>query len=175
VIDADSPCSTARLFQSARAGSGTHEHPLVHCGHSIPGERRWRTNPVTGQRSCHKVVVAEVGATLRSWRVDEREVLLTHATHLGDSFLGKVLLPWANRIDAATHTFGGVEYQTPASENWSGHAIHGLVAWVPWTLVRHDRDRLVLGYTLYPQYGYPFAIAFQIKYLVSGQGLRVPN
>jgi aldose 1-epimerase len=122
----------------------------------------------------HKVVVAEVGATLRSWRVDDREVLLTHdESELGDSFLGKVLLPWANRIDGATYTFGGVEYQTAASENWSGHAIHGLVNWVPWTVARHDRDRVVLGYTLYPQYGYPFAVAFQIEYVVRAQGVQV--
>jgi aldose 1-epimerase len=135
----------------------------------LPSGRQY---PIAAGR--HKLVVAEVGATLRSWRVDDRELLLTHeADQLGDSFLGKVLLPWANRIDAATYTFGGTEYQTPASENWSGHAIHGLVSWAPWTLVRQDRDRITLGYTLFPQYGYPFTIVFQIEYLLRTQGVQV--
>lgn len=135
----------------------------------LPSGRQF---PIAAGR--HRLVVAEVGATLRSWRVDDRELLLTHdADQLGDSFLGKVLLPWANRIDSATYTFGGVEYQTPASENWSGHAIHGLVTWAPWALVRHDRDRVVLGHTLFPQYGYPFTIVFQIEYLLRPQGVQV--
>lgn len=121
-----------------------------------------------------KLVVTEVGATLRSWQVDGRELLLTHdAGQLGDSFFGKVLLPWANRIDSATYTFRGTEYQTPASENWSGHAIHGLVSWVPWTPVKHDRDRVILAYTLHPQYGYPFTLQFQLEYAIRNQGVHV--
>nr|WP_042179098.1 aldose 1-epimerase family protein [Kibdelosporangium sp. MJ126-NF4]CEL13631.1 putative aldose-1-epimerase [Kibdelosporangium sp. MJ126-NF4]CTQ99317.1 putative aldose-1-epimerase [Kibdelosporangium sp. MJ126-NF4] len=122
----------------------------------------------------HKLVVTEVGAALRSWQVDGRELLLTHpADQLGDSFFGKVLLPWANRIDSATYTFRGTEYQTPASENWSGHAIHGLVSWAAWTPVRHDKDRVTLEYTLHPQYGYPFALRFQLEYALRPHGVQV--
>lgn len=135
----------------------------------LPSGRQF-TLAAGGQR----VVVAEVGATLRSWQVDGQELLLTHtADQLGDSFFGKVLLPWANRIDAATYTFQGVEYQTPASENWSGHAIHGLVTWASWTPIRYDKDRLILGHVLHPQYGYPFTVAFQIDYVLGNQGLQV--
>ena len=77
-----------------------------------------------GQRA----VVTEVGATLRSWRVDEREQLDTfEIDELGDGFRGKVLAPWPNRIRDSRYVFGGAEHRVAISEPERGNALHGLV------------------------------------------------
>ena len=79
-----------------------------------------------GQRA----VVTEVGATLRSWRVGEREQLDTFPVdELDDDYRGKVLVPWPNRIRDARYVFRGTEYRTAISEPERGGALHGLVLW----------------------------------------------
>ncbi|GAA3669400.1 aldose 1-epimerase family protein [Lentzea roselyniae] len=120
------------------------------------------------------LVVAEVGAALRSWTVDGQEMLLSHpADSMGDSHLGKILLPWVDRLDGGKYTFGGTIHETPISEHWSKCAIHGLMGFLPWTATRHERDRLVLSCVLYPQYGYPFTLRFRVEYVLSRAGLRL--
>jgi aldose 1-epimerase len=121
----------------------------------------------------HGAVIAGVAATLLSWRVGDQELLLTHdADVVGDSYQGKVILPWPNRIDHGRYPFAGVAQQTPITEPGRDAALHGLMSWVEWEPVTHEPDRVVLGYLLHPQYGYPFQLEFQIEYAVTGEGLR---
>ncbi|TDD61471.1 hypothetical protein E1263_07135 [Kribbella antibiotica] len=87
--------------------------------------------------------------------------------------MGKILLPWVDRIDGGKYTFRGADYETPISEHWNNSAIHGLALFLPWTPVRHRRDRLVLEWVLYPQYGCPFTLRFQTEYVLNRSGLSV--
>lgn len=120
----------------------------------------------------HQVVVSGVAATLLSWKADGVELLLTHpATDLGEGYRGKTILPWPNRIDHGQYSFGGKNLQVPINEPKRDAALHGLMAFVEWEPVRHDRDRVVLSYVLHPQYGYPFSLRFEIEYRVSGSGV----
>jgi aldose 1-epimerase len=138
-------------------------------GDLLPTGRQYRI--ATRKQS---LVVAEVGAELRSWNVDGREMFITHPVHeMGDSHMGKILLPWVDRIDGGDYTFGGVQYETPISEHWSNCALHGLALFLPWTPIHQERDRLVLGCVLYPQYGYPFTLSFRTEYVLDRTGLRV--
>jgi aldose 1-epimerase len=123
-----------------------------------------------GQRA----VVTEVGATLRSWRVGEREQLDTfQVDELGDGYRGKVLVPWPNRIRDGRYVFGGVEHRMAISEPERGGALHGLVLWASWHPLRHSRDEVALGYMLHPQPGYPFTLELEIEYRLTAGGLEV--
>jgi aldose 1-epimerase len=123
-----------------------------------------------GQRA----VVTEVGATLRSWRVDGREQLDTfEIDELGDGFRGKVLLPWPNRIRDARYVFEGAEQRVAITEPERGSALHGLVLWANWRPLRHASDDVSLGYMLHPQPGYPFTLELEVSYRLTASGLEV--
>jgi aldose 1-epimerase len=126
------------------------------------------------ERPGQRAVVAEVGATLRSWRVDERQQLDTFALrHFDDAFRGKVLAPWPNRIRDARYLFAGAEHRTAVSEPERGSALHGLVLWVNWRPVRRAVDQVALGYVLHPQPGYPFTLGLEVEYRLTPDGLAV--
>jgi len=142
-------------------------------------ERSRAALPPTGsqyllEREGQRAVVTEVGATLRSWRVDDREQLDTfEVDELGDGFRGKVLLPWPNRIRDARYVFAGAEHRTAISEPQRGSALHGLVLWANWQPLRHSSDDVALGHMLYPQPGYPFTLELEVEYRLTAGGLEV--
>ena len=126
------------------------------------------------QRAAQRAVVCEVGATLRSWRVDERQQLDTFRAHeLDDAYRGKVLAPWPNRIRDARYVFAGVEHRTAVSEPERGSALHGLVLWANWRPLRRAADQVSLGYLLHPRPGYPFALELEVEYRLGPDGLAV--
>lgn len=118
--------------------------------------------------------MTEVGATLRSWRVGEREQLDTFGIdELGEGFRGKVLAPWPNRLRDARYVFAGAEHRTAMSEPERGAALHGLVLWADWHPLRHSSDEVALGYVLHPQPGYPFTLELEVSYRLTAEGLEV--
>jgi aldose 1-epimerase len=126
------------------------------------------------ERAGQRAVVAEVGATLRSWRVDGRQLLDTFPTHeAGEGYRGKVLAPWPNRIRDGRYAFAGTEHRAAISEPERGSALHGLVAWVNWRVLRRAIDQLALGYVLHPQPGYPFTLGLEVEYRLTADGLVV--
>jgi aldose 1-epimerase len=119
-------------------------------------------------------LVAEVGATLRSWRVAGEEQLDPFdGSGADEAFRGKVLVPWPNRIRDGHYRFAGVAHRTPITEPDRGCALHGLALWVPWRLVRRSPDRVVLAYVLHPQPGYPFTLGFELEYRLDARGLTI--
>ncbi|WP_199432355.1 aldose 1-epimerase family protein [Qaidamihabitans albus] len=119
-----------------------------------------------------RVTIAGVAATLLSWRVDGTELLLTHAAdEVGDSYQGKTILPWPNRVAAGRYTFDGAEYQLAITEPARGAALHGLMNWVEWEPVEHTGTRVRLRYVLHPQYGFPFLLHFQLTYTATPDGV----
>ena len=151
----------------------------------MTGAQRDRPRPVgvrvpsTGsqfllERDGQRAVVTEVGATLRAWRVDEREQLDSfEVDEVRDGFHGKVLLPWPNRIRDSRYVFGGTEHRVAISEPELGNALHGLVLWANWHPLRHSSDELALGYMLHPQPGYPFTLELEVAYRLTDDGLAV--
>jgi aldose 1-epimerase len=118
--------------------------------------------------------VVPVGGGLRSFDVAGRQLL--------DGFppgerptrgRGQVLAPWPNRIEDGSYEFDGKRLQLPLTEPEHGNAIHGLVRAAPWYVVDRAPDRVVLGYVLEPQPGYPFTLALGIEYSLSNSGLSV--
>src|SRR6476620_9275361 len=81
----------------------------------------------------HRATVVEVGAALREYAVDEREVVEPFdVAGMADGAHGAVLVPWPNRIADGRYVFDGVEHQLSLTEPAKHNAIHGLLRWVQW-------------------------------------------
>jgi aldose 1-epimerase len=121
-----------------------------------------------------RAVVTEVGATLRSFTVGAQEFLDPFPIdQMSSDGRGQVLLPWPNRIDRGLYTFDGEACQAPLNEPAQQNAIHGLTRWLSWTPIEHTPTRVVLGLFLHQQPGYPFALAVEVAYTLSAEGLEV--
>jgi aldose 1-epimerase len=122
----------------------------------------------------YRAVVTESGATLRSLEHDGRPLVAGFAEdeHAG-SGRGQLLLPWPNRVADGRYSFAGRDLQLPLSEVSRGHASHGLVRWVSWSLVDHDATSVELRYRLMAQAGYPWTLDLTARYAVSADGLTV--
>jgi aldose 1-epimerase len=121
-----------------------------------------------------RAVVTEVGATLRSYSVGDRELLDGfEVDEMCSAGRGQLLLPWPNRIRDGRYSFGGKELQLPLTEPERGNAIHGLVRWSVWAPVEYLADRVAMHHVLYPQPGYPFMLSLTVQYALSAAGLTV--
>ena len=88
--------------------------------------------------------------------------------------LGKVLIPWPNRIANGCYRYQGQEYQLPINEHSSKAAIHGLLAWRDWQISELTATSVTLTAFLPPSYGYPFMLASQVVYSLNAHtGLSV--
>lgn len=122
----------------------------------------------------HCAVATEVGATLRSYTVDDVHVL--DGFGIGErstSGRGQVLAPWPNRLDAGRYSFDGREGQAALDEPVKLNAIHGLVRWLPWRAVSRTESAVTLACVLHPQPGYPWRLALSVEYRLGDDGLTV--
>jgi aldose 1-epimerase len=121
-----------------------------------------------------RAVVVEVGAGLRRYSVDGRDVLDGYEEdEVCSSGRGQLLIPWPNRIQDGRYEFDGRSHQLPLTEPARGNAIHGLVRWAAWRTGAHERSRVVLEHVVHPQPGYPFSVALAVEYSLSDAGLSV--
>ncbi len=116
--------------------------------------------------------IASVGATLRTLRVGERNLVLPFpADQVRPRFLGATLAPWPNRIVDGRYTFRGVDQQVAITEPERGHALHGLTPWLDFAVTEQAADTVTLEATVPAQQGYPHPIAVSVTYRVDGDGL----
>ena len=119
-----------------------------------------------------RAVVTEVGATLRSYTVDGRDVVAGFAAdQVFSGGRGMQLLPWPNRIRDGRYTFNGKTQQLVLSEPARHNAIHGLVRHQPWRLISHTADRVEQRIRVYPQPGWPGIIEATIVHTVGDDGV----
>lgn len=89
--------------------------------------------PATGEQHLlehgrQRATVTEVGATLRSWQLDDAELLDTVGLESpGNAYRGKVLMPWPNRLRDGRYSFASREHATALTEPERHNAMHGLV------------------------------------------------
>lgn len=122
----------------------------------------------------YRAVVTQTGAGLRE--LTHRGVPLVdgYAEHeQASGGRGQVLMPWPNRIRDGRYTFDGTEQQLPITEVARGHASHGLVRWVSWSVLSHEPDAVILGYRLPSQPGYPWVLDLEVTWALSAAGLTV--
>lgn len=121
-----------------------------------------------------ELVVATLGAALRSYTVGGRSVL--DGTAPGEPITaarGQLLVPWPNRIAAATYRFGGAEHHLPVTEESTGAASHGLVRKVVWAVLDEAAHAVRLGTDVAARPGYPFDLRVEVEYALGPDGLGV--
>ena len=119
-----------------------------------------------------EAVVTEVGAALRVYRVNGRDVIVPFAAdEIPGAFHGAVLVPWPNRLRDGRYTFDGIEYQVPLTEPARQTALHGLAVWERWSAVERAPQRVVLELDLVPTPGYTFPLRTAISYELTDDGL----
>jgi aldose 1-epimerase len=126
------------------------------------------------QRSSHRAVVTEVGATLRTYTVDGADVIDGFdIAELSPAGRGQVLAPWPNRLADGHYTFEGRAGQAALDEPERRNAIHGLVRWLAWRPVSQAEHAVVLESVLHPQPAYPWRLELSIEYRLVDDGLAV--
>jgi aldose 1-epimerase len=121
-----------------------------------------------------QAVVTEVGATLRVYRVDGRDVLRGFAENeVIHGGRGQQLLPWPNRVRDGKYTFAGSAQQLDLSEPTRHNAIHGLVRHLAWILVSQTASSVTQRARVYPQPGWPGVLEATITHTVDADGLTV--
>jgi aldose 1-epimerase len=120
------------------------------------------------------VVVAEVGATLRTYSAGGLDLVDGFAVDEPSSAgRGQVLAPWPNRLDGGRYSFGARQGSAAIDEPELGNAIHGLVRWLPWLLASKSDDAVALECVLHPQPAYPWRLQLGLEYRLAADGLEV--
>ncbi|MDO4411824.1 aldose 1-epimerase family protein [Cutibacterium sp.] len=121
-----------------------------------------------------QAVVTEQGATLRRLRYQGDDVIKTFdADQAPIASQGQQLLPWPNRIRDGHYSFNGVDQQLAISEVDRNNAIHGLAAWVPWSLVEHSESSVTQEVRIMSQPGWPGTIDVWLTHSLDDHGLTV--
>jgi aldose 1-epimerase len=121
-----------------------------------------------------RATVVEVGGGIREYAVGDRAVLHPYPREqMCDGAHGAPLIPWPNRLADGRYRFDGADHQVALTEPEKHNAIHGFLQWRPWQLVEHRGDGLVMGATLFPLQGYPFALEVRVDYRLGDEGLAV--
>src|SRR4051812_11172368 len=119
-------------------------------------------------------VITEVGAGLRSYSVDGRELLDGYGVdQMCTGARGQTFIPWPNRIADGRYEFDGATHQLPLTEPESHNAIHGLTRWSEWHLTGGNGHSITLQTTLHASPGFPFPLRCQIRYRLHSGGLSV--
>jgi aldose 1-epimerase len=121
-----------------------------------------------------EAVVTEVGATLRSFTVDGKDVVDGFPVEeMSSGGRGQILAPWPNRLEDGRFSRYGFDAQAALDEPARGNAIHGLVRWLPWKIIATEEPRVELGCVLHPQPGYPWRLGLRVLYELRDEGLTV--
>lgn len=121
-----------------------------------------------------RATIVEVGGGIRSYTDDARDVLHPYDENaMCDGAHGTPLVPWPNRLRDGHYSFDGSDFQVALTEPEKHNAIHGLLRWVPWQPTEHVTDRVAMTTRIYPQKGYPFALAVRVEYSLDAHGLTV--
>jgi aldose 1-epimerase len=135
--------------------------------------------PPTGEQyeitsGTRRAVVTEVGATLRRFSVDGRDVVRGFGLdEMSTAGRGQNLVPWPNRIRDGRYTFNGVTHQLALTEPDRHNASHGLARYLPWVLVDKKTDAVTNQARIHPQPGWPGTLETRITHRVGVDGLTV--
>src|SRR3954454_8483161 len=122
----------------------------------------------------HRAVVTAVGASLREYTVDGRDVVLPFdESQIAPAFSGATLAPWPNRLRDGAYGYGGDSFEVPITEHGRQTALHGLVAHARFTTVDEDATSVTLGHDIVPTHGYPWSVRVEVGYALTTDGLRI--
>lgn len=127
------------------------------------------------QAGHYQAKIVTVGAGLAELTHRGRHVVIPHKPEeMPLAHLGKVLIPWPNRVADGCYQHNGKTYQLAVNDPVSHTAIHGLLAWRDWQINQLSNTEVSLTIFLPPSYGYPFALYSEVNYrLDAPRGLHV--
>ena len=89
--------------------------------------------------------IVTVGAGLAGLRYRGHELIVSHAVNeCPPGYLGKVLIPWPNRVAGGSYSWEGSSYDLPVDEPAFGTALHGFVAFQEWEIAEADSSSVLL-------------------------------
>jgi aldose 1-epimerase len=122
----------------------------------------------------HRAVVVEVGGGLRTYTYGDRDVLDGYdVTAMCDGARCQTLVPWPNRVQDGSWTWRDTKRQLSLTEPEQHNAIHGLVRWLPWSVVERSEAAIAVTCTSYPQPGYPWTIEARNDWSLDANGVSV--
>ena len=121
-------------------------------------------------------VVAPLGASLRSYKVGDVDVLWGYSgAENKKGGQGDVLIPFPSRVRGGRYRFDGRLLQMELNDKEGPNAIHGFLRTVQWNYSRRSPSEITFTTELraeeYAGRGYPFSIHADITYRLDEQGL----
>lgn len=119
-------------------------------------------------------IITEVGATLRAFDVNGRDVVVPFSMEeLCPAGHGAILAPWPNRLADGRYQWDGASYQVPITEVERRTALHGLVQWQRWSLLSATPTSVELGLETVPVRGYPWQLNLIASYELTSTELTI--
>ncbi|PJM76111.1 aldose 1-epimerase family protein [Bifidobacterium simiarum] len=122
----------------------------------------------------YKAVVTEVGATLREFTYQGKDVIVSQPA---DSPVtcshGQILVPFPNRIEGGVYTFEGKTYTLPIDEHDRNTAIHGYGYRSAWKLEALTETSVTQTWRVPNMLGYPFDLLVTAKHELDADGLHI--
>ncbi|WP_024551535.1 aldose-1-epimerase [Franconibacter helveticus 513] len=113
----------------------------------------------------YRAKIVTVGAGIAELTRGEQHLVVPHKPEeMPLAHMGKVLMPWPNRIAGGRYLYAGKELAPAINDRESGSAIHGLLAWHNWQIASQTASGVTLTAFLPPTYGYPFMLACEVSY-----------
>jgi aldose 1-epimerase len=148
---------------------------MISIPHTNSGGERPTGEQYTIKAGEYTAAVTEVGACLRSLRLNDRELIMEFPEDgepVGGS--GQLLIPWPNRVKDGKYKWRGVERELEITEQPRHNAIHGLTRRHAWQVDTQTASSLRLTLRLEPQTGYPFVLDVAAEYsLDADEGLTI--
>ena len=113
--------------------------------------------------------ISTMGAALAALKFEVSDLIepRTHPRY----FSGELLAPWPNRIKDGKYQYRGHDFQLPVNEVNRNNALHGLVFDKDWSVITHEKDRIILQIIVDEQEKYPGILELEISYELDELGL----
>ena len=122
-----------------------------------------------------RAVIRTAGAGLRAFEVAGVPYVESYDGDEPPMGAGGVLVPWPNRVAAATWSTDGETHHLEATEAARGNAIHGLVRRRSWTVADRTESAVTLQIAVDEAPGWPFPFRTSISYEVGAGGLTITH
>ena len=127
------------------------------------------------QAGDYEARIVTVGAGLAGLRYRGHELAVPHGVgECPPGYLGKVLMPWPNRIAGGSYSWEGTSYDLPVDEPTFGTSLHGFVAFQEWEIAEANASSVILRTLIAARYSYPWTLLASARYSLDAQrGLTV--
>lgn len=119
--------------------------------------------------------IVTVGAGLAGLTYRGHDLVVPHSVNeCPPGYLGKVLMPWPNRVAGGSYTWEGTSYDLPVDEPAFDTSLHGFVAFQDWEIAEADASSVLLRTLIAARYSYPWTLLASARYtLDANAGLSI--